>query len=210
MESSQCCCMIAKQIMAILWEGQVMVNIRLKKIIMEIVENQLRENDPPVTRQAYQRLLDSGYSVREAKEKIGAVVLTEIYDVLKANQSYDEMRYRLALEEMVQQSIDFEDIHSISTEWYGLVQQGYEAQEKRVDAWLQDPEMELGNWGEHEKRLDFCRAVLDMLDWTFDDSSNYRSAIGEELYASGKAAGRCGSCIPPDTKRSNWYSLYHI
>lgn len=132
-----------------------MANLRLKKMIMEVVENQLRENEPPATRQAYQRLLDAGYSVREAKEKIGAVVLTEIYDVLKENQSYDEMRYRLALEEMVQQSIpggtpqfrplrggetacavsqgiDFEDVHSISTEWDEgdeLVQQGYEAKE---------------------------------------------------------------------------------
>lgn len=56
-----------------------------------------------------------------------------------------------------------------------------------VDAWLQDLEMELGNLGEHEKRLDFCHAVLDMLDWTFDDGSNFCSAIGEELYAAGKA-----------------------
>lgn len=55
-----------------------------------------------------------------------------------------------------------------------------------IDAWLQDFEMELGNLGEHEKRIDFCHAVLNMLDWTFDDGSNFRSAIGEELYAAGK------------------------
>lgn len=207
-----------------------MANIRLKKIILEVVENQLRENDPPVTRQAYQKLLDAGYSAREAKEKIGAVVLTEIYDVLKENQSYDEKRYGLALEEMVQQSIDFEDAHAILTEWDEwdeFVQRGYEAQNAQddvlleswwraweifqgiireekekcsvsglmeeqdyqypVDAWLQDLEMELGNLGEHEKRLDFCHAVLNMLDWTFDDGSNFCSAIGEELYAAGKA-----------------------
>lgn len=93
-----------------------MANVRLKKIILEVVENQLRENDPPVTRQAYQKLLDAGYSAREAKEKIGAVVLTEIYDVLKENQSYDEKRYGLALEEMVQQSIDFGDAGRQSTD----------------------------------------------------------------------------------------------
>lgn len=82
-----------------------MANIRLKKLMLEVVENQLRENNPPVTGQAYQKLLDAGYSAREAKEKIGAVVLTEIYDVLKEKQSYDGKRYSLALEEMVQQSI---------------------------------------------------------------------------------------------------------
>jgi len=56
-----------------------------------------------------------------------------------------------------------------------------------VDGWLQDFEMELGNAGEHEKRVEYCRAVLEMFDWTYDDGSNFKAAIGEELYAAGKA-----------------------
>lgn len=56
-----------------------------------------------------------------------------------------------------------------------------------IDAWLQDMEMELGNAGEHEKRVEFCRRILEMLDRSFDDGSNFKSAIGEELYAEGKA-----------------------
>lgn len=88
----------------------------LKKLILDVVDNQLRDNDPPSTKEAYQKLLDAGYSMREAKEKIGVVVLTEIYDVMKENQSYDEKRYMNALAEMVQHSIDFEDTHKIITE----------------------------------------------------------------------------------------------
>ncbi len=230
-----------------------MANIRLKKIVLEIVENQLRDNDPPVTTEAYKKLIGAGYSTREAKEKIGAVVLAEIYDVLKENQPYDEEGYGHALEEMVRQSMDFEDTHEILTEWDKwdeLVQCGYEAQdnlydldnqddqdnldvqgtqdiqgargnapldywwqaweifqdiigqeEKKysvsglmeekdyqypIDEWLQDFEMELGNSEEHEKRLDFCRSVLDMFDWTYDDDGNFRAAVGEELYETGK------------------------
>lgn len=53
---------------------------------------------------------------REAKKKSVMVVLTEIYDVMKENQSYDEKRYTNALAEMVQHSIDFEDTHKIITE----------------------------------------------------------------------------------------------
>ena len=79
-------------------------------------DNQLRDNDPPAAKEAYQKLLDAGYSMREAKEKIGAVALTEIYDVMKEKQSYDEKRYTNALAEMVQHSIDFEDTHKIITE----------------------------------------------------------------------------------------------
>lgn len=55
-----------------------------------------------------------------------------------------------------------------------------------VDEWLQDMEMELGNAVESEKRLEFCRKVLEIFDWSFDDSSNYMFAIGEELYETGK------------------------
>ena len=90
-----------------------MVNLRLKKLILEVVDNQLRNNAPPITKEAYEKLLKAGYSVSEAKERIGAVVLTEIYDVMKENQPYDEERYTNALEEMLQQCIDFEDMHKI-------------------------------------------------------------------------------------------------
>lgn len=207
-----------------------MANLRLKKLILEVVDNQLKDNDPPVTRESYNRLIDAGYSANEAKEKIGAVVIEEIYDVMKENQTYDEERYTQALKAMVQQCIDYEDTHEILTEWDewdNLVQEEYEAQwDKKykkiiplwwqaweifqkivatakykigitalmesqdyqypVDAWLQDFEMELGNAGEHEKRVEFCRKILKMLDWSFDDASNFKAAIGEELYAEGK------------------------
>lgn len=69
-----------------------MANLRLKKLILEVVNNQLKDNDPPAVKQAYEKLLNAGYSVSEAKEKIGAVVLEEIYDVMKENQPYDEKK----------------------------------------------------------------------------------------------------------------------
>ena len=210
-----------------------MSNLRLKALILEVVDNQLKENNPPETKQAYEKLLEAGYSKREAKEKIGAVALTEIYDIMKENQPYDEERYVAALKEMVQQSVDFEDCHEIVTEWDEwdtFVEEGYEAESEQdsdrmiscwwkawdifqkivetfeekmsvtglmelqdykypVDAWLQDLEMELGNVGEHENRMRFCKKVLEMFDWTFDDSSNFKAAIGEEMYAAGDIKG---------------------
>lgn len=232
-----------------------MANLLLKKTILEVVENQLKDNNPPAVKQAYQMLVDDGYTGRAAKERIGSVVISEIYDVLKENQPYDEERYVKALEEMVQKCLDFEDTYTISTEWdewVDLVEAGYEALENQdyeilmdywwkaweifkeivnleneknsvsglmeeqdyqypVDAWLQDFEMELGNAGEHEKRLDFCHTVLEMLDWTYDDSSNFSSAIGEELYASGKdTEGRAWfeSCLKKEPHNSNLWVAF--
>lgn len=107
-----------------------MANLRLKKTILEVVDNQLKANDPPCTKEVYEKLLDAGYSKSEAKDKIGAVVLTEIYDIIKQGQPFDEERYKDSLEELLTQCIDEEDDHHIETEWDvwdDLVQKGYEA-----------------------------------------------------------------------------------
>ena len=74
-----------------------MANLMLKRTIMEVVDNQLKANDPPCTRDTYEKLLNAGYSKSEAKDKIGAVVLTEIYDILKEGQSFDEKNLRTVL-----------------------------------------------------------------------------------------------------------------
>lgn len=113
------------------------MNLELKKTILEIVDNQLEANDPPCTKDVYGKLLDVGYSKTEAKDKIGAVVLTEIYDILKKGQVFDEEKYKNSLEEMLQQSIDYEDNHHIRTEWDewdDLVQKGYESFGKQKES----------------------------------------------------------------------------
>lgn len=69
-----------------------MANLRLKKSILEVVDNQLKANDPPCTKNTYDKLLDAGYSKSEAKDKIGAVVLTEIYDILKKGQAFEDRK----------------------------------------------------------------------------------------------------------------------
>jgi hypothetical protein len=48
-----------------------MVNLHLQQAILEVVENQLRANDPPETRQTLDRLLASGYSRKDAIKLIG-------------------------------------------------------------------------------------------------------------------------------------------
>ncbi|MEI2610114.1 MAG: hypothetical protein V9G20_15940 [Candidatus Promineifilaceae bacterium] len=72
-------------------------NLRIKATILEVVENQLRENSPPETKVTYDRLLAKGYSDQEVRELIGAVVFSEVYDVLKINKPFDEARFVKAL-----------------------------------------------------------------------------------------------------------------
>lgn len=109
-----------------------MANLRLKKNILEVVDNQLKANDPPCTKDTYEKLQAAGYSKSEAKDKIGAVLLEEMYGILKEGHSFDEKKYQENLSEMLQQCIDQEDDHHIRTEWDQwdeLVQNGYDCYE---------------------------------------------------------------------------------
>jgi hypothetical protein len=68
-------------------------NPHLRAAIMEVVENQLRDNDPPQTRQTFSRLIEAGHSEKEAKRLIGCVVSAEIFDVLKKNEPFNLDRF---------------------------------------------------------------------------------------------------------------------
>jgi hypothetical protein len=77
-----------------------MANQRLKKIILEVVENQLRDNNPPITRITLNRLKGLGYSDERSKEMIGAIVVEEIFDVLKKQEPFDLNRFTERLSDL--------------------------------------------------------------------------------------------------------------
>ena len=61
--------------------------------IMEALDNQLRDNDPPGTRETLDRLLREGHSMEEARRLIATILAAEIYGVLKEKRSYNEDLY---------------------------------------------------------------------------------------------------------------------
>lgn len=75
-------------------------NPRLKKLLLEVVENQMRNNDPPVTRATLERLTAAGYSEMQAKEKIAAVVIGYIYDAMHDGRPFDAAKYEIELLEL--------------------------------------------------------------------------------------------------------------
>ena len=68
-------------------------NPRLQKMIFEVVENQMRDNTPPETRITYDRLTASGDAPLTAKKKIGSVVVSHIYEILRDGATFDETQY---------------------------------------------------------------------------------------------------------------------
>ena len=63
----------------------------------DVVDNQLRDGEPPETKQTLERLMAEGHSQSEARRLIAAVVASEIFEVLKRKRPYDRARYVAAL-----------------------------------------------------------------------------------------------------------------
>jgi hypothetical protein len=60
----------------------------VRQAIYEVLDNQLRDNDPPETRLTLNRLRVLGYSEEEAREMIAYVITREIYEVMQ-NRKFD-------------------------------------------------------------------------------------------------------------------------
>ena len=76
---------------------QELENPRLRTAILEIVENQIRDNEPPETKETFQRLVEEGYAEEEAKKLLGCVVSTEVFGVLQEGREFDREQYVNAL-----------------------------------------------------------------------------------------------------------------
>jgi hypothetical protein len=72
-------------------------NERLRAAILEVINNQIRDNNPPETKQALIRLQEQGLLEEEALKLIGFVVASEVFSVLKENRQYDKEKYITAL-----------------------------------------------------------------------------------------------------------------
>lgn len=66
---------------------------RLGEAIVEVVENQLNENNPPETRLTLDRLMAMGESRENAIRFISSVLSIEIFDILQNEKPFNEERY---------------------------------------------------------------------------------------------------------------------
>lgn len=87
-----------------------MANLRLKKQMTDAVENQIKLNQPPCTKYTFLRLQEQGCTKKEAKEMIAAVLLEEMYYVLKEGKPFNEKRYEKQLMELVKEDFEFDDM----------------------------------------------------------------------------------------------------
>ena len=83
-----------------------MANRKLKTAVLEVVDNQLRDLNPPETKQTYDRLRALGYSRAQARKLIAIVVAAEIFHVMTHKELFHHSRFVAALNRLP----DVEDI----------------------------------------------------------------------------------------------------
>jgi hypothetical protein len=85
-------------------EGQA--DPHLKKLFLEIVNNQLRAKDPPEARETYDRLVSEGISKENAKIYIAQAVSVEVYHTLKHGKPFNPERYARNLKRLPEEPED--------------------------------------------------------------------------------------------------------
>ena len=68
-------------------------NPLLGEEMKKVVRNQIRQNDPPETKQTYDRLIKEGFPIDEVMRQLAVVVAAEIYDVTKNKEPFNQERY---------------------------------------------------------------------------------------------------------------------
>lgn len=78
----------------------------LRAQLFEIIDNQLRDNDPPETKETVDRLLRDGYDAFLIRQMIAQCILVEVYDVINAGVPYNNERYVKHLQALPNEPFD--------------------------------------------------------------------------------------------------------
>jgi len=78
----------------------------LQAMLIEVVENQLREGEPAVTAETFSRLKAEGHSEKEVKLLIAAVLLLEMNDMVKENRPFNEVQFAADMRQLPELRLD--------------------------------------------------------------------------------------------------------
>lgn len=64
-----------------------------REAIFDVIENQIRDNDPPITKDTYDRLKADGHTHEETMKLIACALSVELFEIMKNSESFNEQRY---------------------------------------------------------------------------------------------------------------------
>jgi len=65
----------------------------LREQILKIIKNQLNDNDPPETKETFDRLKAQGLSDHQIRNMIGQCIAVELFEIMKHGKPYNNERY---------------------------------------------------------------------------------------------------------------------
>ena len=66
---------------------------RVRAVLRQVLETQIRTGEPPETRTTLDRLVASGIPEKEAWRLLSVALMCELFDVLKQERTFDLKRY---------------------------------------------------------------------------------------------------------------------
>ena len=79
---------------------ELLAQCKSKHIQSNSGDTQIDSNDPPETKQTFERLISEGFSEKVARELLGTVVIAEVFGVMKDGKPFDIERYVTALNKL--------------------------------------------------------------------------------------------------------------
>lgn len=64
-----------------------------QEAIFEIIENQMRDDTPPIAKKTYMRLKAIGHSHEDAMKLIGCAISVELFEIMSNKQTFNDERY---------------------------------------------------------------------------------------------------------------------
>jgi hypothetical protein len=72
---------------------QDQASAELRQTVLEVVENQIRDNEPPETRQTVERLMAEGYGADEARRLVATAVAVELFHIMRDKEPFNRERF---------------------------------------------------------------------------------------------------------------------
>ncbi len=66
---------------------------KARAALLGVIETQIASNNPPETKQAFDRLLAQGFSRDECLKYIASALIAELFGAIKGQSNYDPARY---------------------------------------------------------------------------------------------------------------------
>ena len=87
-------------------EKNLMQRDKMRDILFEVIEGQIKQNNPPEANETFERLKKLGYSDFDAKILIGQCLSVEMYNAMKHGETYNNSRYVKNLQNLPKSPVD--------------------------------------------------------------------------------------------------------